>query len=456
MTELEISSENENTITKEKNWKSFLKMYLVLGVLFLIMFTMRSTMTSLQMFVPYISATIGEPVKTVAIMFTVYSATAAVFSLLVGPITERIGYKIVMYTGMFVFAVAIMLLAIATKFWLMAFSQAIAGIGGACFGPAAIAYAGDYFPKKKLSTAIGLIMSSFYVATIVAVPLIALVAEKLMWQWGVGIMAILSFIVFVLVLLIVPRIKGKGIKSDDDEIEKKPVDEEEKSEVLPNNQEKQNYFTRMKLVLRNKYALGVFFITLFQRGGLFGMITLLSTWLIQENFWNGFEYGLSKTDVGLVFLGGGIAALISNTIFSYVADKTGKRRIIITGTILTGISIILFPFLGEITRNIPLAISGIIIVNFFAGISMGSYNAYITQVVPKSKGTAVAINNAFGQISLLMANALIASFVWNLSENFAYCGLVALGFYIITVILMFIFVKSDDFFERINSEKNPS
>ncbi|MCK5298036.1 MAG: MFS transporter, partial [Candidatus Heimdallarchaeota archaeon] len=172
--------------------------------------------------------------------------------------------------------------------------------------------------------------------------------------------------------------------------------------------------------------------------------------------WNGFEYGLSKTDVGLVFLGGGIAALISNTIFSYVADKTGKRRIIITGTILTGISIILFPFLGEITRNIPLAISGIIIVNFFAGISMGSYNAYITQVVPKSKGTAVAINNAFGQISLLMANALIASFVWNLSENFAYCGLVALGFYIITVILMFIFVKSDDFFERINSEKNPS
>lgn len=455
MTELEISSENENTFAKEKNWKSFLKMYLVLGVLFLIMFTLRSAVTSLQMFVPYISITIGEPVEIIVIMFLVYSATAAIFSLIVGPIMERIGYKIVMYAGMFIFAVAIMLLALATKFWILAFGQAIAGIGGACFGPAAIAYAGDYFPKNKLSTAIGLIMSSFYVATIVAVPLIALVAERLSWQWGLGIMTILSFLVFILILLIVPRIKGKRIESIDNN-EKKAEDEEAKSEVIQNNDEAHSYFTRMKLVLQNKYALGAFFITLFQRGGLFGMLTLLSTWLVQKNFWNGFDAGLTKTQIGLVFLGGGVAALTSNTIFSYVADKIGKRKIIISGTILTGISIFLFPLLGEITRNIPLAISGIIIVNLFGGITMGSYNAFITQVAPQSKGTAVAINNAFGQISLLMANALIATFVWNLSKNFAYCGLVALGFYIITVTLMFIFVKPDDFFEQLNSAKNSS
>ncbi len=455
MTELEISSENENTFAKEKNWKSFLKMYLVLGVLFLIMFTLRSAVTSLQMFVPYISITIGEPVEIIVIMFLVYSTTAAIFSLIVGPIMERIGYKIVMYAGMFIFAVAIMLLALATKFWILAFGQAIAGIGGACFGPAAIAYAGDYFPKIKLSTAIGLIMSSFYVATIVAVPLIALVAERLSWQWGLGIMTILSFLVFILILLIVPRIKGKRIESIDNN-EKKAEDEEAKSEVIQNNDEAHSYFTRMKLVLQNKYALGAFFITLFQRGGLFGMVTLLSTWLVQKNFWNGFDAGLTKTQIGLVFLGGGVAALTSNTIFSYVADKIGKRKIIISGTILTGISIFLFPLLGEITRNIPLAISGIIIVNLFGGITMGSYNAFITQVAPQSKGTAVAINNAFGQISLLMANALIATFVWNLSKNFAYCGLVALGFYIITVTLMFIFVKPDDFFEQLNSAKNSS
>ncbi|MBK5112472.1 MAG: MFS transporter [Candidatus Heimdallarchaeota archaeon] len=452
MTELEISSETEKPVAKERNWKNFLKMYLVLGVLFLIMFTMRSTLTSLQMFVPYISASISEPVEIVVIMFIVYSSTAAVFSLFVGPITERIGYKIVMNTGMFIFTIAIMLIALAPKFWVMAVGEGIAGIGGACFGPAAIAYAGDYFPKKQLSTAIGLIMSSFYVGTIVAVPLIAFVAEKLVWQWGIGIMAILSFIVSVLILLIVPRIKGKRIKAVDADFEKETEFEDITKEISQN--ENQSYFARMKLVLKNKYAVGTFFITLFQRGGLFGMITLLSTWLTQEDFWNNFDTGLNKTQVGLVFLGGGVAALISNTIFSYVADKIGRRRIILIGTSLTGITIGLFPLIGEITRNMPLAIAGIITINFFGGVAMGSYNAFITQIIPKSKATTVAINSSFGQVSQLMANALIATVVWNLTGNYAYCGFVALGFFTITVILMLFIVKPDDFFERINSTKN--
>jgi len=451
MEEIEISSENKSSKAKERNWKKFLKMYLVLGVLFLIMFTMRSTLTGLQMFVPYISLSIGEPVEIIVIMFIIYSSVAAVFSLLVGPITERIGYKIIMNVGMFTFAIAIMLISIAPKFWLMCVGEAIAGFGGACFGTGVIAYAGDYFPKKYLSTAIGLIMSAFYVGTIVAVPLIALVAEKLVWRWGLGIMAILSFIVFVLILLIVPRIKGKKSKHLEVEVSEE-FDEIENERI--NEPKDQTYFTRMKIVLQNKYALGTFFITLFQRGGLFGMITLLSTWLDQDNFWNGFEYGLSKTQIGLIFLGSGVASLVSNTIFSYIADRIGRRKIILIGTSLTGLSIGVFPLVGELTRNIPLTIFGIMVINFFGGIAMGSYNAFVTQVAPKSKGTVVAINNSFGQISQLIANALIATFVWNLTGNYAYCSLVALGLFIIAVILMYFIIKPESFFEQRNLESN--
>ena len=191
---------------KQKAWKNFLKMYLVLAVLFLIMFAMRSTVTILQVYVPDISATFSMTEGRLAIIFTIYNITAAIFSLIVGPIIERIGYKIIMYTGMFTYAFAIGLSAIAPQFWLLALAQAIGGIGASFFGPATIAYAGDYFPKEKLSTAIGLIMSSFYVATIVAVPINAYIAELLNWQWGVGVMAILSFLVFVLILFFIPKI----------------------------------------------------------------------------------------------------------------------------------------------------------------------------------------------------------------------------------------------------------
>ncbi|MGC9778611.1 MAG: MFS transporter [Candidatus Heimdallarchaeota archaeon] len=434
MENIEISSENNNNSEKQKAWKNFLKMYLVLAILFLIMFAMRSTVTILQVYVPDISATFAMTEGRIAIIFTIYNLTAALFSLFVGPITERVGYKVIMYTGMFTYAIAIGLSALAVQFWMLALAQSIGGIGASFFGPATIAYAGDYFPKEKISTAIGLIMSSFYVATIVAVPINTYIAELLNWQWAVGVMAILSLLVFILIIMIVPRIKEKKIESTESK-----TDENEQVEIKEENN--LNYFVRMKLVLQNKYAVGTFFITLFQRGGLFAMTTLLSTWLARDGFWNGHFLGLDKSQTGLVLMGTGIAALISNTIFSWAADRIGKRTIILMGTGLTGIAITVFPVLAEVYHNLNIAIIGFIVVNFFGGISMGSYNAFVTEVAPKSKGTSVAINNAFGQIGLAIAVALIARLVWDKTLNYAYCAFVALGFYIITTILMFVIVR---------------
>ncbi len=443
MENIEISSENNNNNSeKQKAWKNFLKMYLVLAILFLIMFAMRSTVTILQVYVPDISATFAMTEGRIAIIFTIYNLTAALFSLFVGPITERIGYKVIMYTGMITYAIAIGLSALAVQFWMLALAQAIGGIGASFFGPATIAYAGDYFPKEKISTAIGFIMSSFYIATIVAVPINTYIAELLNWQWSVGVMAILSFLVFILIIMIVPRIKEKKIESTESKTDENGQQVEIKEE---NNL---NYFARMKLVLRNKYALGTFFITLFQRGGLFAMTTLLSTWLARDGFWNGHFLGLDKSQTGLVLMGTGIAALISNTIFSWLADKVGKRTIILMGTGLTGIAITVFPVLAEASHNLNIAIIGFIVVNFFGGISMGSYNAFVTEVAPKSKGTAVAINNTFGQISQAIAVVLIARVVWDRTLNYAYCAYVALGFFIIATILLFIFFRPKKILEN--------
>jgi len=200
MTSKESIQLDENQQQNGKSWKSFLKVYLVLAVLFFVMFTMRSTVTILQVFVPNLSSAFSVTEGTIAIMFTIYNLSAAFVSLLIGPVVERFGYKLMMFTGMFIFATAVMFSTFATEFWTMAITQAVAGIGAACFGPANIAYAGDYFPKSKRTTAIGLIMSSFYIGSIIAVPINAYVADLLDWRWGVRTMSIFSFLVFLMIL----------------------------------------------------------------------------------------------------------------------------------------------------------------------------------------------------------------------------------------------------------------
>ena len=116
----------ESSITtpeKGKDWKVFLRFYIVLGILFLVMFTMRSTVTILQVFVPDLSTTFGTTEGTTAIMFTIYNMSAALVSLFIGPISERLGYKLMLYIGMGIFAIATLLATFTTAFWMIALTQ---------------------------------------------------------------------------------------------------------------------------------------------------------------------------------------------------------------------------------------------------------------------------------------------------------------------------------------------
>ncbi|MHA1244319.1 MAG: MFS transporter [Candidatus Heimdallarchaeota archaeon] len=439
----EIRSDNNSKPSSEENsrWYNFLKIYLVIAILFLVMFTMRSTITMLQIYVPKFVDTFDQTKGNITFMFTIYNLTAAVISFIAGPITKKVGYKLMIFTGMGIFALATGLSVFATKYWMIASCQSLAGFGAALFGPANIAYAGDYFDDKRKATAIGLIMSSFYISSIITAPINSIIADKINWRWGVGMMAIIGLITFILILLLLPKIKGKN-KTEDTPINEQKANDE--TELPVSRTENTSYVLSLRKVLSNKYAVGTFFITLFQRGGLFAMTALLSTWLDDK-------FGLSTTETGYFFLGAGVAALISNTLFSWISNKIGKRTIIIVGTTLTGIWIGIFPI---ISVNVTMAVISIIILNFFGAMSMGSYNTFITEVSPDNKGTAVAINNTFGQLSQAGVVFLFGKIIYDLTDNqfsYMYCGFAAMGIFLICIILMLIFVRPKKIEEYIAS-----
>ncbi|MBN1330759.1 MAG: MFS transporter [Candidatus Heimdallarchaeota archaeon] len=423
-----LANTNESIQNNRKiKWKDFLKMYLVLAILFLIMFTMRATVTILGVLlpdiVPDITSNFIMTESRLAVIFTIYNMTAAFFSLFVGPVTERFGYKIILYSGMFIFSIGTAISSFTTQFWVMGLAQGIAGLGASFFGPATIAFAGEYFPKERISTAIGIIMSSFYVATIIIVPINSYIAALFSWRWAVGIMSIIGGTIAVLIIFIIPKFKAAKYEISTRQIESQRADKD------------LSYIQRINVVLKNKFAIGTFFITLFQRGGLFAMTQILSTWLYNE-------FNLPTNKSGLVLMGSGIAALISNSLFSWLADKKqGKRAIIILGTLLTGVWIGIFPLFST---TLELAVFGFILLNFFGGISMGSYNAFVAEVMPKSRGTAVSINNAFGQVSQALAVAIIVRVIYEKTTSYFYCGLTSMGLFLVSVILMLIFIKPQE------------
>jgi len=428
LAEKEQESHKKKREKPKRIWKVFSKSYLFLFVLFLIMFTMRATIIILQVFVPAMSQDFFMTSGDFAIIFTIYTFSGAITSFFVGPIAERVGYKSTIFSGMFFFTIATSVSTFATAFWVIALAQGIAGFSAALFGPATVAFSGDFFPENKQSSVIGFIMSSFYVASILAVPINAFIGELLSWRWAIAIMAILSGVILLLIVLIIPPKKQPKISSS--EMEKEQEFDDRKRE----KPHKLKYYQKMKAVLTQKYALGAFFITLFQRGGLFAMTAILSDWLL-------IKFGKEASISGLILMGAGIAALISNAFFSWLADKkAGKKSIILFGTALTGLWIGVFALLSF---NFGLAIFGVIFLNFLGGISMGSYNAYIANIDAKSKNITVALNNSFGQISQALAVAIIAKVIYKQTGNYTYAGFAAAAFYLIAFILMLFFIKKD-------------
>jgi len=233
----------------------------------------------------------------------------------------------------------------------------------------------------------------------------------------VRLIGLVGALVFILTLFGLPKTRKKRKSQESNGIEKK--------------NEIKDYFSRFKIVLKDKYAIGTFFTTFFQRGGIFAITVLLSFWVSEE-------FGYNEMQKALILMGSGIAAIISNTLFSYIADKTNKRIIILVGTGLTGISFLILPF---IAKTGILFIVGFIIANFFGGMPMGSYNAYITEILPDSKGTVVSINNSFGQFSQAIAVAIIVRIIYVQTQNYIWCGIAAFILYAISVILMIFFVK---------------
>jgi len=393
-----------NTTKVQPTKRVLITEYLILFVLFLIMFTMRATVIILQVFVPSISQDFLISSADLAVIFTIYAMTAAVISFFVGPFIKKLGYQMTMGLER-----------------VMAVAQSLAGVGSALFGPAAIAFSGDHFKEDKRASVIGFIMSSFYIATILAVPINAYIGELLTWHWAIGLMAILSGIVFLGIILFIPR------KKTEEQTNQSPGKGSDEFEKL-------NYFQKMKTVLSQRDSLGTFIITLFQRGGLFAMTAILSDWLL-------IKFNKDALFTGLVLMGAGIAAFISNTFFSWLADKkVGRRTIILFGTALTGIWIGVFALLAV---NLWLAIFGVITLNFLGGIAMGSYNAHVASVVPKAKSITVALNNTFGQISQALIVAIIVKVIYKYTQNYSYAGFAAAAFYAIALILMLVFIQKN-------------
>jgi predicted MFS family arabinose efflux permease len=335
----------------------------VVACLFFVLFVGVADNQILSPLLPAIRAQFGRSSSDMGYLFSGYSFCAGLSVLLWGPLSDAFGRKEGLLYGLVVFAAGSGITFFSSGFIILLIGRIVTGMGASMLSLNSISYAADFFPYVNRGWAMGSILSSYFAALILGVPLGSWLGDQLGWQIVFGVMGVMAIVLSVLIYCLLPG----GRSRTEGGIRKPPAE----------------YIRQYIDFMRSQSSLAALFCSFFASAGTMGFLAFLGTWLHDS-------FGISSTKIGLVFLASGSAALLASPLAGSISDRIGKR----IQFVFSSASLALFLFiLPGVNWGLPLfAVFGI--VSLSAAFRQGPLEAVVTEIVASpSRGTFVALKN---------------------------------------------------------------
>jgi predicted MFS family arabinose efflux permease len=369
----------------------------VIANLFLILFIGVADNQIIAPLLPAIAAFLGISVSAAGLLVVVYSLAAAGAALVAGSWSDRSGRNVFLTVALLVFSMS----SLATSYvkhleWLL-LCRTLTGMSAGILSACSIAYAGDYFAYTIRGQALGYISMANSAATVVAVPLAAYVADSLGWQKNFLGLAVAGLFVSGLNFLSMPRLPHHRLP-----------------EEHPSAREPENAHpawmpsgTARRLLSRPD-SIACMVIAFCVSGGIVGAITYAGAWM-------NFQFRVTTRTIGLVFLAGGLLALVGSALGGAASDRHGKKSVGIASSLLLALSLGLLPFL----HWSGLLVGVFALANFAAAFRQGPVTALMTELAPmRGRGAFIAMRNVASQIGIA-TTALLGGILF---ERFGYGG----------------------------------
>jgi predicted MFS family arabinose efflux permease len=285
--------------------------YLVLFALWLMVFSASSQVIIISPILPRIGEELLIPEALQGWLVTAYAVFLSIFALITGPISDKMGRRVVLLAGSGSMAIALALHAIADSFFSLLVMRAIAGAAGGMLSGAAVSYVGDYFPYNKRGWANGWVMSGVAVGQIVGIPIGIVLADQFGFRVAFLMFGVTMLLATILIYFYVPQ-----------------PDVVRDSNRLTLGRAISNYaeLLRRPVVV----AASVVYFLMFFSIGLY--IIYLPTWL--ETTLN-----VCGTEIASLFLVGGLANVVFGPTAGRISDSVGRKPMIVLSCI--GFSIIM-------------------------------------------------------------------------------------------------------------------
>ena len=361
-----------------------------IGTAALCRFILNTSRRFVYPFAPILSRGLGVPLTAITSLIALNWGTG-IMAVLIGPLTDRLGYRLMMIIGMVLLAVGLLVSGIFPVYSVVVIALFLAALGKAVFDPAVQAYISENVPYRRRALAIGFLEYSWAGSALLGIPALALVIDKFGWRSPFFLMGVLALLGIFALMVLIPRANMNATRQDS----------------------KINLKKAWKDVLQQKPARGALVFIFLVSAANDNLFVVYGAWL--EN-----SFGLSIVALGLGTGVIGLAELLGETMTAMLADKIGLKRSVVTGLTVCIIFYVVLPFAGQTVTTAFVSLFLIFVAFEFMIVTSVSM---ATELLPETRATMMA--TYMGAASLgRVVGALIGGPVWLIGGIYA-TGLVS-------------------------------
>lgn len=333
--------------------------------------------------IPQLSVVFYSATAWVALAVPAYVIPQGLATLWVGPLSDRLGRRTVIFGSLFVFITFTAATATARHVGAFIAWRIVTGVSAAGVVPICLTLIGDVVPFERRGRAVGWLFGSIAGGTATGAVVGALLEPVLGWRsLFIGVAALCALVVvFASVTGAFPRLIRSRVRAT-------------WSAVM-------HGYTELLSQARAQRTYGYVLLNAVLQSGIF---TWLGVYLHQR-------FGMDEAGIGLMLLGYGVPGLLFGPVIGKLADRYGRAKLIPAGVALTGVCALLLA--------LPLSLGAtrvaIVLLSLGFDLTHPQLAAIATDLRGGGRGQAVALMAfslfiGFGVGSLLFQAALMLRF----------------------------------------------
>ncbi len=329
-----------------------------------------------------------------------YALSAFVMSLLGALFIDRFDRKKILLNLFIGFALGTIACSMATGYLSFLAARCLTGAFGGMLSALVLSIVADSVPFERRSSAMGIIMTAFSVASVVGVPTGIFLAAEFSWRMPFAAVGFLALFGCILIYKYIPSMTGhfnteKGVSSPWSVIANIAKNKNQRSALL--------FSTALML-------------------GHFTIIPFIAPYM-QLNI------GFSDHQVAYIYLAGGTLTVFLLPLFGKIADKVGNAQVFTVASFFALFSIWVLTNLGTVSIVLALVVTSSYFV-VSSGRSVPATTMVTSVVSPESRGGFMSVRSSVNQLALGLASLISGSIVVKNSsgtlDNYEYAGYVAI------------------------------